>query len=121
MMKKKFLEEIKVLLEKQKKEIEKQLTEIAEKSRRGGNIYEAKFPHYGRAEDENADEVAAYIDAVSLEDNLASALNEIEQALEKLEKNNYGICEVCQKPIDKKRLQALPTARWCLSCKTKTR
>ncbi len=120
-MNKKFIEEMKIILEKQKTDTEKQLSEIAEKSRRNKNGYEAKFPQYGRAEDENADEVATYVDAVSLGDSLTSALAEIERALEKIEKNTYGICENCHETIDEKRLRAFPAARWCLACKTKTK
>ncbi|MFA6091709.1 MAG: TraR/DksA family transcriptional regulator [Elusimicrobiota bacterium] len=44
------------------------------------------------------------------------ALDQIEGALRKLEKGNYGLCESCQKPIMKERLKAMPFARYCIGC-----
>jgi len=114
-----FLDSIKKDLHERRGEIKKQLEEIAEKSRRNKNDYEARFPQYGRAEDENAEEVAAFVDSLSLEKNLENSLADVESALIKITKDKYGICESCGRKIDKKRLKILPTARYCLSCKDK--
>lgn len=46
-------------------------------------------------------------------------LREIDAALEMMDKNTYGICEMCSEPIPIKRLLAVPTARYCVSCKSK--
>jgi len=43
-------------------------------------------------------------------------LEQVEAALRKLDKGIYGICESCRSPILKKRLQAMPYARYCLKC-----
>ena len=40
----------------------------------------------------------------------------VEIALEKIEKGNYGVCERCGKPIPKPRLQLVPEARYCVDC-----
>jgi DnaK suppressor protein len=48
-----------------------------------------------------------------------NALREIATALEKLKEGTYGICERCGKPIGVKRLEAMPSARLCVKCKTK--
>ena len=45
-------------------------------------------------------------------------IREIDNALEKIEHNKYGICESDGKVISKKRLKAIPWARYCLSCET---
>ncbi|MCK4245118.1 MAG: TraR/DksA family transcriptional regulator [Candidatus Omnitrophica bacterium] len=44
---------------------------------------------------------------------------EINNALAKLEKKLFGICEECRKKIGKKRLRALPYARLCIACQKK--
>ncbi|RMG17568.1 MAG: TraR/DksA family transcriptional regulator [Planctomycetota bacterium] len=44
-------------------------------------------------------------------------LEQVEAALEKIEKGTYGICESCEKPIGLDRLKALPFATMCISCK----
>jgi RNA polymerase-binding transcription factor DksA len=46
-------------------------------------------------------------------------LEEIKAALERLEENNFGICEECKRPIEESRLEVLPYARLCLICKSK--
>ena len=54
---------------------------------------------------------------------LASAegriLLEINEALRRIARGEYGICESCENPIFRPRLEAMPTARLCLSCKEK--
>ncbi len=43
-------------------------------------------------------------------------LNEIVDALKRIEDGTYGICETCKKPISAKRLKAVPYARCCIKC-----
>lgn len=38
-------------------------------------------------------------------------------ALEKIERNKYGKCEMCSKAIDVRRLKVKPHARFCISCR----
>jgi DnaK suppressor protein len=46
-------------------------------------------------------------------------INEIMDALEKLEDGTYGICEECQEDISEKRLWASPMTTLCMECKAK--
>ena len=48
--------------------------------------------------------------------NAHNMLNQIEAALRKIEKGNYGKCDICRRPISKKRMKALPFARYCIVC-----
>jgi RNA polymerase-binding protein DksA len=54
---------------------------------------------------------------------LASAegriLLEINEGLRRIARGEYGVCESCGNPILRARLEAMPTARLCLSCKEK--
>ena len=43
---------------------------------------------------------------------------EIDAALERVEAGSYGMCEACGKPIPKARLEVVPEATLCVSCKT---
>ncbi|OFZ13954.1 MAG: hypothetical protein A2X86_20330 [Bdellovibrionales bacterium GWA2_49_15] len=49
----------------------------------------------------------------ALNDIERKELNEIDNALRRLELGKYGICEVDGESIDEKRLTALPFARTC--------
>ena len=46
------------------------------------------------------------------------AVEEIDDALRKIERKTYGACERCFQPIPKARLRALPFARLCVACKS---
>ena len=43
---------------------------------------------------------------------------DIDQALLRIKEGNYGICGRCGKPIDERRLEAIPTARYDAACQT---
>ena len=43
---------------------------------------------------------------------------DIDQALLRIEEGSYGICARCGKPIDERRLEAIPTARYDAACQT---
>src|SRR5690348_1891026 len=40
----------------------------------------------------------------------------INEALERIEDDEYGLCQNCEKEINPKRLDAIPWARYCLNC-----
>ena len=45
-------------------------------------------------------------------------IKKIEEALENLERGDYGYCETCGVEIGLRRLEARPTATQCIDCKT---
>ena len=49
--------------------------------------------------------------ALSLMENEAQVVREIDEALERIDNGTYGICEKSGKPIGKARLQAIPWAK----------
>ena len=56
-------------------------------------------------------------------DNILGLMNserkiliEIDEALERIENGTYGICEINGEPIPKARLEAIPWARYCITC-----
>src|SRR3990167_11425518 len=53
---------------------------------------------------------------VILEQKLKKDLKEIEMALSKIKKRTYGVCERCSLKIEFRRLEAKPTAIYCLKC-----
>jgi DnaK suppressor protein len=49
--------------------------------------------------------------------NEGQLLKEIDDALRRVYRGEYGVCETCGRPIARARLEAMPTARLCVSCK----
>ena len=43
-------------------------------------------------------------------------LHQVNEALERIEDGNYGLCITCKKPIPATRLKAIPHAQTCLKC-----
>ncbi|MBM4036535.1 MAG: TraR/DksA family transcriptional regulator [Planctomycetes bacterium] len=43
----------------------------------------------------------------------------IARAIERIDSQTYGLCEVCSRPIPQARLRALPFAELCVDCKRK--
>jgi RNA polymerase-binding transcription factor DksA len=55
----------------------------------------------------------------SLLENEQQTLEEVNDALDRIKAGSFGLCEDCQKPIPRPRLQALPYARFCVDCARK--
>lgn len=43
-------------------------------------------------------------------------LREIGDALRRIDHGTYGVCAECEEPISSKRLDAVPWARYCVTC-----
>jgi DnaK suppressor protein len=55
---------------------------------------------------------------LALSAQATAAVEEIDDAMKKIDRKTYGGCERCFQPIPKARLQALPFARLCVACKS---
>lgn len=44
-------------------------------------------------------------------------IEKVEDALERLEKGQYGLCEKCGQPISKERLEVIPFTTMCVKCR----
>lgn len=57
---------------------------------------------------------------IALRDNLNVMLTAIDNALNNIKNNNYGICNRCGREIPLERLEALPWAASCTTCQQQT-
>ncbi len=110
-------------LELEKKRIEEELMSFAKKDEKLKHDWDTKFPKFDSAfgsqqPEDAAGEVEEYVAKLPVEHSLENRLRDINLALEKIEKGNYGKCEKCGKIISKERLEAAPEARFCQNCKT---
>lgn len=53
---------------------------------------------------------------LAVSENESRQLALIDEALLRLDDDEYGPCQNCEKPINPKRLAAIPWARYCLDC-----
>ena len=54
--------------------------------------------------------------ALRLGDQESQMVADIDQALLRIEEGSYGTCIRCGRPIDERRLDAMPTARYDAEC-----
>ena len=115
-MNKGLLSELKEKLENEKVAIKKQLETFADQDPNLKGDWDTRFPDFDGNLEEAADEVEEYTSRLPVEFSLETSLRDINLALEKIKKGNYGQCENCGKKIDEKRLKIHPAARLCLKC-----
>ena len=73
---------------------------------------------FGKREEE-ATESFELEKRLALEKRIRDQLAGVEHALHKFDDGTYGLCDDCGQPIDPARLEALPQANLCVSCKEK--
>ncbi|MDH3384194.1 MAG: TraR/DksA family transcriptional regulator, partial [Deltaproteobacteria bacterium] len=52
-----------------------------------------------------------------LTDREKQKLKQIDDALDRIEENTYGLCEECGVKIPRARLKVVPFAKYCVECK----
>ena len=67
--------------------------------------------------EEEADEFFELEKRLALEKQLTDSLAGVEHALKKYESGTYGVCDLCGRSIELARLEALPHANLCVTCK----
>jgi RNA polymerase-binding transcription factor DksA len=109
--------ELKKKLEKELKLVEVELSEVGRKNPDNPKDWE---PVETEIDEDHADENDVADNLESFEENrailtrLENRYNDIKDALAKIEKGTYGICEVGGEKIPEERLEANPSARTCV-------
>jgi len=104
-----IMEEIKRLLLEEKAAL---LGDIREKT--GKNKINSDI---GDAIDSSVEEQERELDLL-LQDREQARLKGIENALQRMESDDFGYCEECGEDISKKRLLAVPLTRMCINCQS---
>ncbi len=55
--------------------------------------------------------------SLRLQERQAQLLSKVDRALAKIEDGSFGLCEVCEEPLNFNRLKAHPVANLCIACK----
>jgi|SRR3989338_4897385 len=119
-MTKKDLKLFKELLLKKKAELAKGIEHIANDAlktsqREAAGDLSAYSLHMADMATDNYDREFS----LGLADKEQTVLHRIDTALEKIDNNAFGLCEVCEKKITKVRLKAVPYAELCVPCQEK--
>ncbi|MFH1509853.1 MAG: TraR/DksA C4-type zinc finger protein [Candidatus Nealsonbacteria bacterium] len=123
-MDKKLIEELKIKLETERKDLENNLKSFATKDDKLKDDWDTKFPNWegetgGAALEKGADQVEQYGNMLGVEHSLEAQLKDVNKALEKIEKGTYGKCENCEGYMPEERLKVFPSAKICIKCEGK--
>ncbi len=111
--KKEELAKYKEALLKLKKHIEMSLDGLSESTHASGD----SLSHYPDDPGYISNEEFERNKSLSIIDIDQNLLEQVEIALEKIEKGTYGKCEECGKPIGEGRLKAKPHSIYCVTCR----
>lgn len=75
----------------------------------------ADFASYAEVGTDNFDRETA----LNIASGEASRLQEVADALARIETGSYGTCEGCEAEIPRKRLEVFPAARYCIECQSR--
>ncbi len=53
---------------------------------------------------------------IAIGENISALLAKVQNALTKIDKGTYGVCDICRRPIKRARLNAIPFATLCIEC-----
>ena len=76
--------------------------------------------HFDRPEDSPAQVASARDLEFAINEHETAELDQIDQALKRLDQGVYGICLDCGMEVAPERLQALPQAARCMPCQEKS-
>ncbi|HYY45024.1 MAG TPA: TraR/DksA C4-type zinc finger protein [Actinomycetota bacterium] len=83
----------------------------------GGSSVEANLDELSSQDQHPAEQATETFERekdLSVLNQIENDLEDVEDALRRIEEGTYGKCEVCGRPIDEARLEARPQARLCL-------
>ena len=104
----KDLQSLKEQLEKEGGELEAQLSAAKKPAEFGSDV---------DSFDEEADEAEEFSNKLGVQESLKERLQDIEAALDKISKREYGKCEKCGKDIPLEVLRVSPESKLCKDCK----
>jgi RNA polymerase-binding transcription factor DksA len=100
-------------LESQRASLRRELGELGYGSE-GGLSYDTNFADTSQVTAERGE-------TETLVKTLTTDLADVERAIAKIDAGSYGSCESCHGEIVAARLEAMPAARYCISCAGKRR
>jgi len=114
----KFLDEVRELLQSERAIYQEQATSLRAEA---DSLALEREPGDVQFDEESGEGGTVTVDRernLALSGQASLAVEEIDDAMARIEDKTYGFCERCYQPIPKPRLRALPYARLCVSCKS---
>jgi YteA family regulatory protein len=110
------LEELRELLKKEQKEVDEMLTHNDNFGMELASVHESlgELSSYDNHPADHGSELFEREKDLALSDHEEKHQHELEEALKRIDQGTYGQCAECGREIPFERLQALPTAVYCI-------
>ncbi|GAB2555156.1 TraR/DksA C4-type zinc finger protein [Gracilibacillus alcaliphilus] len=110
----KVLQQCKSELLIQRQEIKQQLQNMLNSEQSNNKAGVSELSNYDNHPGDTGSELFEREKDIALHGHAEKALAEIDHALEAIDNNIYGICEVCHQEIPAERMKAIPTTTRCV-------
>ena len=107
------LDAVRTLLAARQQQLRDELAELTKPPEAGSNL------SFGKRIGEGTTEAVERISSSATARSIAAALADVDRALAKLDEGSYGICDRCGQPITPERLEAMPSATLCVTCRSR--
>src|SRR5438067_11093913 len=101
------LDAVRTVLAARQQQLRDELAELTKPPEAGSNL------SFGKRIGEGTTEAVERISSTAAARSIASALAEVDRALEKLDEGTYGLCDEYGQPIRAERLEAIPFGTLC--------
>jgi len=100
----------------EKEKLEAQLSSFATRDGKESFNFDSRKQIVGDSPEDDVLEEEMLMRNIAVEDALEQRLKEVMEALAKINKNEFGVCERCHKVIEEKKLEVNPASDFCISC-----
>lgn len=100
----------------EKEKLEEQLSIFASRDGEKSFNFDSRKQIVGDSPEDDVLEEEIFMRNVAIEHALEQRLKETMEALAKINKNEFGMCERCHKVIEPKKLEVNPASDFCISC-----
>ena len=107
------LDAVRTVLAARQQQLRDELAELTKPPEAGSNL------SFGKRIGEGTTEAVERISSSATARSIAAALADVDRALAKLDEGSYGICDQCGQPITPERLEAMPSATLCVTCRSR--
>jgi DnaK suppressor protein len=107
------LEEVQALLQERRRQLAEELAELTKPPEAGSNL------SFGKRIGEGTTEAVERISSTAAARSIATSLAEVDRALERVDEGTYGLCDDCGQAISSERLEAMPSATLCVTCRAR--
>ena len=109
-----LLADLRASLENERDTLQQQLVDLGFGDGETGLEYDSNFADSSQVTAERGE-------AEAKATSLREALEDVKHALTKFDEGTFGTCESCGGQIAEARLEAMPSARYCMDCASKQR